>query len=83
MGAPYVIWGRVALFGEVVEHEFGYRSSQAEIVELAVVSHDRQSVASPLYAETLAMVEEFGVPVSVYDYGDFVNELRMGEGLWT
>lgn len=53
-GNPHRIWGQVALYGKVIEHEHGYRAQHARILDLHTREED--------LAESLR--QRYGVPVT-------------------
>lgn len=60
----YPIMGRVALTGEVIEFEKGYRGEYGEILELALdetYMPERKDLVARLH-------ERYGVPVARYEY---------------
>lgn len=75
------IYGRVALSGVVIEHEYGYRAQNAEILELIVVRHlDGNPFSEVHYQSDLKVASEIGVPVTQYDYPDFIKMMEVMYG---
>ncbi|HET8605796.1 MAG TPA: hypothetical protein VFL66_02080 [Gaiellaceae bacterium] len=61
------VLGRVALWGEVVECERGYRASLAYPIELYVAARAAGGMLRDGAAEVAAALEDYGVPVAVVD----------------
>lgn len=70
------VLGRVALWGEVVVCEHGYRASYAYPEHLYVAALDRRGAERTDTYEVAAALERYGVPVTVADV-DEVQLLRL------
>lgn len=74
---PLLVFGRVALSGDIVEHDLGYRAGRADIVELITIERPEEAYFKiDVFSELQKSMPKGDIPIVKMRPSEFIQELE-------